>query len=505
MPAGHLPSFSHFLPVSHSFYNNKESDRPTPMEQLLISSKSMSKHDASSLLIIDLNNNNSSSTTSLHHHAHSQHDDLLLPLAPSSAQSAAPVELLGWDSSTWSSSEEVTPLTNLLADPLFLPFDTDSNKVDWEPCTSSSDDPFATSHHPSSQGPLSPGEINSHNHHHLICWPSSQDQGQLDQIDQTHSTSDSILLRNALTPHNRKVLLSTYPILSDVTLVSNTALPTSSSSSSSPHCEENSGRNVYYELLVEPEIVIPTHVEELSKSRHHDVGSLSTLTLTGAGGGVIAVGGAVPSSTSTLTISTTTHSNQSLSAKWTYTMTNADGTPKGRKRVKKAAKMVTSSSTTPTSTSNKQQIISSTTTTTTPTITSLLKEGSNHSSSSQSSHSSESTSGGGGVAAAAAAARKERSLHYCTICSKGFKDKYSVNVHVRTHTGEKPFACALCGKAFRQKAHLAKHHQTHAAKAAGGHHGGHGNLNKSKSGLNKGGGGGIIVAGGGGSVLPATT
>lgn len=31
--------------------------------------------------------------------------------------------------------------------------------------------------------------------------------------------------------------------------------------------------------------------------------------------------------------------------------------------------------------------------------------------------------------------RKERSLHYCSICSKGFKDKYSVNVHIRTHTG----------------------------------------------------------------------
>ena len=83
-------------------------------------------------------------------------------------------------------------------------------------------------------------------------------------------------------------------------------------------------------------------------------------------------------------------------------------------------------------------------------------------------------SNGGSEAAAAAAAaaaamaagspldpNAKKMMHHCQICHRGFLNKSNIKVHLRTHTGEKPFQCEHCSKAFRQKAHLLKHMSIH--------------------------------------------
>ncbi|WAR18121.1 ZN561-like protein [Mya arenaria] len=58
-------------------------------------------------------------------------------------------------------------------------------------------------------------------------------------------------------------------------------------------------------------------------------------------------------------------------------------------------------------------------------------------------------------------ASRELKRHVCQVCGTGFTRPNHLNIHMRIHTGEKPFSCHLCGKAFAAKRTLQRHMITH--------------------------------------------
>ncbi|XP_056142304.1 zinc finger protein 420-like [Lampris incognitus] len=57
---------------------------------------------------------------------------------------------------------------------------------------------------------------------------------------------------------------------------------------------------------------------------------------------------------------------------------------------------------------------------------------------------------------------KGRPRFCCQICHKEFAYTSTFNVHMRTHTDERPFECTTCGKRFRQLPHLQDHERIHS-------------------------------------------
>lgn len=77
-------------------------------------------------------------------------------------------------------------------------------------------------------------------------------------------------------------------------------------------------------------------------------------------------------------------------------------------------------------------------------------------------NSSGSTGGGDNGSGSGSGKKDQLFKHRCRYCGKVFSSDSALQIHIRSHTGERPFKCNICGNRFTTKGNLKVHFQRHA-------------------------------------------